>query len=88
MHRWCAGDRMANGRARVPFRRNGTERNGTETSPFLCLLLYMYIVANFVTQYKFVAAQIRNFLLHVHILCVYYVLFLVLCTLFPFPGCS
>ena len=26
MQRWCAGDRTANGRARVPFRRNGTER--------------------------------------------------------------
>ena len=36
MQRWCAGDRTANGRARVPFR-----RNGTETSPFLCLLLYI-----------------------------------------------
>ena len=26
IHRWCAGDRMANGRVCVPFRRNGTER--------------------------------------------------------------
>ena len=26
MQRWCAGDRTANGRARVPFWQNGTER--------------------------------------------------------------
>ena len=26
IHRWCAGDRTVNGRARVPFTRNGTER--------------------------------------------------------------
>ena len=35
---WCAGDRMANGRARVTF-----TRNRMETSPFLWCLLYMYM---------------------------------------------
>ena len=35
IHRWCAGDRTANSRARVPF-----TRNETETSPFLWRLLY------------------------------------------------
>ncbi len=35
--RWhCVGDRTVNGRARVPFK-----RNGTETSPFIWRILYM-----------------------------------------------
>ena len=41
MHWWCAGDRTTNGRARVPFRRNGTERKFHRFYGSYCMLNYV-----------------------------------------------
>ena len=40
MHWWCAGDRTANGRACIPFRRNGTNGNVTVfMAPTVCSIM-------------------------------------------------
>ena len=36
IHRWCVGDRMANGRAHIPFQQNGMERKCQRFYVFYC----------------------------------------------------